>query len=86
MRMKAILFTIALVFAGWNVITNGISVRSVAIVLIVLVCLAMNIYNAHQKQKEREAAEAAIREKEEVRMIRAEARRKAGRKNRRKKK
>ncbi|MDY6084112.1 MAG: hypothetical protein SPI25_02505 [Dialister sp.] len=85
MRMKAILFTIALVFAGWNVITNGINVRSVAIVVMVLVCLAMNVYNERQKQKAREDAEAAIREKEEIRMIRAEARRRQGRKNRRKK-
>ena len=51
----------------------------------ILVCLAMNIYNYHQKQKEREAAENALREKEEIRRMRAEARHRQSRKGRKKK-
>ena len=49
----------------------------------VLVCLAMNIYNYHQKMAARQAEEQKIREKEEVRKLRADARRKASRKSRR---
>ena len=74
MRLRGILFAIALVFGVWNIFNQGLNVQSGAILLMILVCLAMNIYNYHQKQKEREAAENALREKEEIRRMRAEAR------------
>ena len=73
MRLRGILFAIALVFGVWNIFNQGLNVQSGAILLMILVCLAMNIYNYHQKQKEREAAENALREKEEIRRMRAEA-------------
>ena len=56
MRLRGILFAIALVFGVWNIFNQGLNVQSGAILLMILVCLAMNIYNYHQKQKEREAA------------------------------
>ena len=74
MRLRGILFAIALVFGVWNIFNQGLNVQSGAILLMILVCLAMNIYNYHQKQKEREAAENALREKEEIRRMRSEAR------------
>ena len=73
MRLRGILFAIALVFGVWNIFNQGLNVQSGAILLMILVCLAMNIYNYHQKQKEREAAENALREKGEIRRMRAEA-------------
>ena len=85
MRLRGILFAIALVFGVWNIFNQGLNVRSGAILLMILVCLAMNIYNYHQKQKEREAAENALREKEEIRRMRAEARHRQSRKGRKKK-
>lgn len=85
MRLRGILFAIALVFGVWNIFNQGLNVQSGAILLMILVCLAMNIYNYHQKQKEREAAENALREKEEIRRIRAEARHRQSRKGRKKK-
>lgn len=85
MRLRGILFAIALVFGVWNIFNQGLNVQSGAILLMILVCLAMNIYNYHQKQKEREAAENALREKEEIRRMRAEARHRQSRKGRRKK-
>lgn len=85
MRLRGILFAIALVFGVWNIINQGLNVQSGAILLMILVCLAMNIYNYHQKQKEREAAENALREKEEIRRMRAEARHRQSRKGRKKK-
>lgn len=85
MRLRGILFTIALVFGVWNIFNQGLNVQSGAILLMILVCLAMNIYNYHQKQKEREAAENALREKEEIRRMRAEARHRQSRKGRKKK-
>lgn len=85
MRLRGILFAIALVFGVWNIFNQGLNVQSGAILLMILVCLAMNIYNYHQKQKEREAAENALREKEEVRRMRAEARHRQSRKGRKKK-
>lgn len=63
MRLRGILFAIALVFGVWNIFNQGLNVQSGAILLMILVCLAMNIYNYHQKQKEREAAENALRER-----------------------
>ena len=85
MRLRWILFAIALVFGVWNIFNQGLNVQSGAILLMILVCLAMNIYNYHQKQKEREAAENALREKEEIRRMRAEARHRQSRKGRKKK-
>ena len=85
MRLRGILFAIALVFGVWNIFNQGLNVQSGAILLMILVCLAMNIYNYHQKQKEREAAENALREKEEIPRMRAEARRRQSRKGRKKK-
>lgn len=85
MRLRGILFAIALVFGVWNIFNQGLNVQSGAILLMILVCLAMNIYNYHQKQKEREAAENALREKEEIRRMRAEARYRQSRKGRKKK-
>ena len=85
MRLRGILFAIALVFGVWNIFNQGLNVQSGAILLMILVCLAMNIYNYHQKQKEREAAENALREKEEIRRMRAEARHRQSRKGRMKK-
>ncbi len=85
MRLRGILFSIALVFGVWNIFNQGLNVQSGAILLMILVCLAMNIYNYHQKQKEREAAENALREKEEIRRMRAEARHRQSRKGRKKK-
>lgn len=85
MRLRGILFAIALVFGVWNIFNQGLNVQSGAILLMILVCLAMNIYNYHQKQKEREAAENALREKEEIRRMRAEARHCQSRKGRKKK-
>lgn len=83
MRLRGILFAIALVFGVWNIFNQGLNVQSGAILLMILVCLAMNIYNYHQKQKEREAAENALREKEEIRRMRAEARHRQSRKGER---
>ena len=85
MRLRGILFAIALVFGVWNIFDQGLNVQSGAILLMILVCLAMNIYNYHQKQKEREAAENPLREKEEIRRMRAEARHRQSRKGRKKK-
>lgn len=85
MRLRGILFAIALVFGVWNIFNQGLNVQSGAILLMILVCLAMNIYNYQQKQKEREAAENALREKEEIRRMRAEARHRQSRKGRKKK-
>ena len=85
MRLRGILFAIALVFGVWNIFNQGLNVQSGAILLMILVRLAMNIYNYHQKQKEREAAENALREKEEIRRMRAEARHRQSRKGRKKK-
>ena len=85
MRLRGILFAIALVFGVWNIFNQGLNVQSGAILHMILVCLAMNIYNYHQKQKEREAAENALREKEEIRRMRAEARHRQSRKGRKKK-
>ena len=85
MRLRGSLFAIALVFGVWNIFNQGLNVQSGAILLMILVCLAMNIYNYHQKQKEREAAENALREKEEIRRMRAEARHRQSRKGRKKK-
>lgn len=85
MRLRGILFAIALVFGVWNIFNQGLNVQSGAILLMILVCLAMNIYNYHQKQKEREAAENALREKEEIRRMRAEARHRQSCKGRKKK-
>ena len=85
MRLRGVLFAIALVFGVWNIFNQGLNVQSGAILLMILVCLAMNIYNYHQKQKEREAAENALREKEEIRRMRAEARHRQSRKGRKKK-
>ncbi len=85
MRLRGILFAIALVFGVWNIFNQGLNVQSGASLLMILVGRAMNIYNYHQKQKEREAAENALREKEEIRRMRAEARHRQSRKGRKKK-
>lgn len=86
MRLKGMLFSIAVVFAMWNIYTNGLNVRTAAVALMILVCLAMNVYNYRQKEAARRAEEDRIREKEELRQIRAEARRKSSRRSKRAKK
>ena len=86
MRLRGILFAIALVFGVWNIFNQGLNVQSGAILLMILVCLAMNIYNYHQKKKIRQEEEDQIREKEEVRRLRAEARHKQSRRGKRNKK
>lgn len=82
MRARGLLFGVAVAFSVWNIITNGVNVRTVAICGMILVCLVINIYNYRQKQQQRAAAEEAVREKEEVRQLRAEARRRQNRRNR----
>lgn len=79
-KAKNLFFGVAIAFAFWNVMNHGLSVQSGAIVLLVLVCFAINIYNSNQKRIAIEKAEAKIREREQIRRIRAEARRKQGRK------
>ena len=79
-RAQSLLFGVAVVFAGWNILNNGLSVRSGAIALLIIICLVINIYNNNQKKTQEEAM-AKIREKEEIRRIRAEARRKQGKKH-----
>ncbi len=86
MRARGILFAVAVVFSVWNVFNQGLNVQSGAICLMVLVCLAMNVYNYRQKQAQQEAAEREVRAKEEIRQMRAEARRKQNRKGRKHKK
>jgi cbb3-type cytochrome oxidase subunit 3 len=49
--------------------------------MMILICLVINIYNNNQKKAQQEEAMAKIREKEEIRRIRAEARRKQGKKH-----
>ena len=80
-RAQSLLFGVAVVFAGWNILNNGLSVRSGAIALLIIICLVINIYNNNQKKAQQEEAMAKIREKEEIRRIRAEARRKQGKKH-----
>lgn len=80
-RAQSLLFGVAVVFAGWNILRNGLDVRSGAIALLIIVCLVINIYNNNQKRAQEEEAMAKIREKEEIRRIRAEARRKQSKKH-----
>ena len=80
-RAQSLLFGVAVVFAGWNILNNGLSVRSGAIALLIIICLVINIYNNNQKKAQQEDAMAKIRVKEEMRRIRAEARRKQGKKH-----
>lgn len=80
-RAQSLLFGVAVVFAGWNILNNGLSVRSGAIALLIIICLVINIYNNNQKKAQQEEAMAKIREKEEIRRIRAEAPRKQGKKH-----
>ena len=44
-RAQSLLFGVAVVFAGWNILNNGLSVRSGAIALLIIICLVINIYN-----------------------------------------
>ena len=78
MKARGLLFGVAVAFAIWNIMVNGVNVRTVAIAVMILLCLAMNIYNYHQKKK--------IRQEEEVRRLRAEARHKQSRRGKRNKK
>ena len=48
-RAQSLLFGVAVVFAGWNILNNGLSVRSGAIALLIVICLVINIYNNNQK-------------------------------------
>ena len=48
---------------------------------VAVVFAGWNIYNNNQKKAQQEEAMAKIREKEEIRRIRAEARRKQGKKH-----
>ena len=86
MKARGLLFGVAVAFAIWNIMVNGVNVRTVAIAVMILLCLAMNIYNYHQKKKIRQEEEDQIREKEEVRRLRADARHKQSRRGKRNKK
>ena len=66
MKARGLLFGVAVAFAIWNIMVNGVNVRTVAIAVMILLCLAMNIYNYHQKKKIRQEEEDQIREKEEI--------------------
>ena len=74
-RAQGLLFGVAVVFAVWNIMNNGLTVRTIAIAALILICLVINIYNNNIKKARLEEAEARIREKEQIRRIRAEARR-----------
>jgi RsiW-degrading membrane proteinase PrsW (M82 family) len=62
MKARGLLFGVAVAFAIWNIMVNGVNVRTVAIAVMILLCLAMNIYNYHQKKKIRQEEEDQIRE------------------------
>ncbi|MDU7217401.1 MAG: hypothetical protein E6293_07920 [Dialister sp.] len=85
-RAQGLLFGVAVVFAVWNILNNGLTVRTIAIAALILICLVINIYNNNIKKARLEEAEAKIREKEQIRRIRAEARRKQNKKNKQKNK
>lgn len=85
-RAQGLLFGVAVVFAVWNIMNNGLTVRTIAIAALILICLVINIYNNNIKKARLEEAEAKIREKEQIRRIRAEARRKQNKKNKQKNK
>ena len=85
-RAQGLLFGVAVVFAVWNILNNGLTVRTIAIAALILICLVINIYNNNIKKARLEEAEARIREKEQIRRIRAEARRKQNKKNKQKNK
>ncbi len=85
-RAQGLLFGVAVVFAVWNILTNGLTVRSGAIAFLIFICLAINMYNNNQKKMRIEEAEAKIREKEQIRQIRAEARRKQNHRHKQKNK
>jgi nitroreductase len=53
-RAQSLLFGVAVVFAGWNILNNGLSVRSGAIALLIIICLVINIYNNNQKKAQQE--------------------------------
>ena len=40
-RAQSLLFGVAVVFAGWNILNNGLSVRSGAIALLIIICLVI---------------------------------------------
>ena len=85
-RAQGLLFGVAVVFAVWNIMNNGLTVRTIAIAALILICLVINIYNNNIKKARLEEAEARIREKEQIRRIRAEARRKHNKKHKQKNK
>lgn len=85
-RAQGLLFGVAVVFAVWNILNNGLTVRSGAIAVLILICLVINMYNNNLKKARLEEAEARIREKEQIRQIRAEARRKQNKKHKQKNK
>ena len=85
-RAQGLLFGVAVVFAVWNILNNGLTVRSGAIAVLILICLVINIYNNNLKKARLEEVEARIREKEQIRQIRAEARRKQNKKHKQKNK
>ena len=39
-RAQSLIFGVAVVFAGWNILNNGLSVRSGAIALLIIICLS----------------------------------------------
>jgi len=84
-RPKIILFVIAVVFGAWNIYANGLSLQSGLVGFLILFCLAINVYTEFQKQKQIDAQLEKVREKEEIRQIRAEKRRQQNRKHRKKK-
>lgn len=85
-RAQGLLFGVAVVFAVWNIMNNGLTVRTIAIAALILICLVINIYNNNIKKARLEEAEARIREKEQIRRIRAEERRKQNKKHKQKNK
>ena len=60
-RAQSLLFGVAVVFAGWNILNNGLSVRSGAIALLIIICLVINIYNNNQKKAQQEEAMAKMK-------------------------
>ena len=49
-RAQGLLFGVAVVFAVWNIMNNGLTVRTIAIAALILICLVINIYNNNIKK------------------------------------
>ena len=82
-RLRTVLFIVAMGLVGQNIYETGLRIENAAIAVMVVACLMLNMYTANKKRKQQEAAEEEIREKEEIRRIRAENRQRSRRKNKR---